>query len=108
MKFLVQYIKKIKYFENCGFTEEKELQEIAEIANYRHFHARDKLFDFGDQGDLFYIMLDGLVDLIIPDDKKEEEMHMQRQSTLFSRKETLTRMMKRAMWEKLEKANEER
>ena len=53
-------------------------------------------------------MLDGLVDLIIPDDKKDEEMLMQRQSTLMSRKETLTRMMKRAMWEKLEKMNEER
>lgn len=61
------------------------------------------MFDYGDQGDLFYIMLDGLVDLIIPDDKKDEEIYMQRQSTMLTRKETLNRMMKRAMWEKLEK-----
>ena len=53
-------------------------------------------------------MLEGLVDLIIPDDKKDEEMLMQRQSTILTRKETLTRMMKRAMWEKMEKMNEER
>ena len=69
-----EYIKKIKYFENCGFTEDKELQEIAEIADYQLFPARNMLFEYGDEGKYFYIMLDGLVDLIIPDEKKDEEI----------------------------------
>ena len=32
------------------------------------------LFEDGDEGKYFYIMLEGLVDLIIPDEKKDEEI----------------------------------
>ena len=49
-----------------------ELQEIASTLNYLKVDARTKIMDIGDPGDQLYIMLDGLVDVVVPVEKNNE------------------------------------
>ena len=47
--------------------------EIAATLNYLRVPARTQMFDYGDHGDLLYIVLDGLVDVIVPLEKEKQE-----------------------------------
>ena len=110
---MTQYIKNIEYFKNAGFTKKDELQEIAAVANYLSVPARTQLFDYGDYGDHYYILLDGLVDLIIPMEKEkvdpdkvgeEPEVLFKRESTfrLNRRQATLVeKKQRKSMWNKM-------
>ena len=62
------------------------------------------LFEYGDEGKYFYIMLDGLVDLIIPDEKKEEETIVS--GGRFNKEDNISRMRKKSKWESIRDKNE--
>ena len=47
----------------------QELQEIAATLNYLKVPARTQIFDYGDTGDHLYIILDGIVDVVVPMEK---------------------------------------
>ena len=47
----------------------KELQEIAATLNYLEVPARTQIFDYGDTGEHFYIIVDGIVDVVVPMEK---------------------------------------
>ena len=46
-----------------------ELQEIAATLNYLKVPARTQIFDYGDTGNHLYIILDGIVDVVVPMEK---------------------------------------
>ena len=62
------------------------------------------LFEYGDEGKYFYIMLDGLVDLIIPDEKKEEETILS--GSRFNKEDNISRLRKKSKWESIRDQNE--
>ena len=62
------------------------------------------LFEYGDEGKYFYIMLDGLVDLIIPDEKKEEETITS--GGKYNHADSISRLRKKSKWESIRDQNE--
>ena len=45
---------------------EDNLKEVAQVLTYKSFNANEMVFDYGQPGDKFYIILDGIVDILIP------------------------------------------
>ena len=54
-----------------------ELNEIAATLNYIRIPPRTQIFDYGDPGDLLYIVLDGLIDVILPFEKQKKDPSIQ-------------------------------
>ena len=50
--------------------------EIAAILNYLRVPGRTEIFDFGETGDNLFIILDGVVDVIKPTEKKPKEFSL--------------------------------
>lgn len=43
-----------------------ELTEIAQNLSYKFLPANQLVFDYGDEGDKFFIVLDGVCDILVP------------------------------------------
>ena len=50
--------------------------EIAAMLNYLRVPGRTEIFDFGETGDNLFIILDGVVDVIKPTEKKPKEFSL--------------------------------
>lgn len=51
----------------------KDLTEIAANLVYKFMPSNDIVFDYGDEGDKFYIVLDGICDILVPVLIKDEK-----------------------------------
>ena len=43
-----------------------DLAEIAQNLSYKFMNANEIVFDYGDDGDKFFIVLDGVCDILVP------------------------------------------
>ena len=43
-----------------------DLAEIAQNLSYKFMNANEIVFDYGDDGDKFFILLDGVCDILVP------------------------------------------
>ena len=63
---LAEHLKKIPFFQKQNIERKDELLEIAASLQYQ-FTPKDKMvFDYHDKGDIFYIIISGKVDIVIP------------------------------------------
>jgi len=65
-----------------------DLQEIALNLLLEQFHPGQMVFDHGDAGDKFYIILKGQVGVYIPIRVKVEHEELERRTTLFESEKT--------------------
>lgn len=64
---LAKYIRDIPFFKyrDTGVITEQDSFEIASALKFEKFKAGDKVVNFGDEGDKFYIILKGVVSVQI-------------------------------------------
>jgi hypothetical protein len=51
-----------------------DLAEIAQNLSYKFMNANEIVFDYGDDGDKFFIVLDGVCDILVPVIMKDEHV----------------------------------
>lgn len=59
-------IQSVKFFINKEITQRSELAEIAGYLKYMESDKGELIFDLGDQGQYFFIILQGECDVIVP------------------------------------------
>ncbi|CAI2387493.1 unnamed protein product [Moneuplotes crassus] len=65
-------IKNLKFIKEQNLPD-KNLLDLAQCLNLLEMEDGDLVFDYGTEGDLFYIILSGAVSILIPDKKSGEE-----------------------------------
>ena len=58
-------MQKIKFFQERDIKAQ-DFPDIIQSLTWEHFHTGDEVFQFGDFGDKFYIILQGRVNVLIP------------------------------------------
>ena len=69
-------MKQIKFFRERDIIKESQLMEIIKALQIEKFNINEEIFEYGDLGDKFYIILEGSVSVLIPfyvDVKREEK-----------------------------------
>ena len=51
-----------------------DLAEIAQNLSYKFMNANEIVFDYGDDGDKFFIVLDGVCDILVPVIMKDDHV----------------------------------
>ena len=81
-KQLLPFFRGISAFKDIGI-QDNDLSKIIMQFQIKTFLKDDVLFSYGEEGDYFYIVLSGLVDLYLPnpESKKQlqEVLHSERQ-----------------------------
>ena len=67
-----KYIQNIEFFKDAGINKSQELQDVAATLHYLKVPARTEVFDYGEHGENLFIILDGIVDVIVPTNKTEK------------------------------------
>jgi CRP-like cAMP-binding protein len=49
------------------------LDELVSVMSLRRFQAQEVVFEIGSEGDLFYFILDGAVEIRIPDQERKND-----------------------------------
>ena len=49
------------------------LDELVSVMNLKRFQAQEVVFEIGSEGDLFYFILDGAVEIRIPDQERKND-----------------------------------
>ena len=57
------------FFKDKGETE---VYEITKHLNYEHFNKNDIIFEYGSQGDKYYLIIRGEVAVMLPSKKQQE------------------------------------
>ena len=60
--------ERVKFFEKQDLTRE-ELTKIAAVIKYERISEKELIFEFGQKGDKFYIILTGEVKVLVPPKK---------------------------------------
>ena len=69
-------MKQIKFFRERDINKDSQLMEIIKALRIERFKKDDLVFEYGDLGDKFYIILEGSVSVLVPfqvDVKPEEK-----------------------------------
>ena len=68
IKFLSQYFRKVTFFEKLKMDKlDPEVQnKCFRVMQFEEHPCGEVLFNFGDEGDLFYVILKGQVSVEIP------------------------------------------
>ena len=66
MQQLAQLLKAVHFFRDRDITNDCDLVEIAKSLLLETFKVDDMIFDYGDEGDKFYIVVAGSVSIRIP------------------------------------------
>ena len=59
-------LKNVKFFVDREIQKDEDLYDIALTMSIQNYEEEEKVFDYGDQGDKFYIILKGQVGVDIP------------------------------------------
>ena len=63
---MTQLLGEVRFFYERDINKECDLIEIAKSLLLETFNKDDMVFDFGDEGEKFYIILEGTVSIRIP------------------------------------------
>ena len=66
MQQLAQLLKAVRFFRDRDITNDCDLVEIAKSLLLETFQHDEMIFDYGDEGDKFYIVVEGSVSIRIP------------------------------------------
>eukprot|EP00347_Sterkiella_histriomuscorum_P003283 403364882 len=67
IKQLIPYLKQIKFFqERQEIMKESDFLFLCERATYEHYNPHRVIFNYGDYGEKFYIILEGQVSVLLP------------------------------------------
>lgn len=83
MKQLANLLKGIKFFSDRNIKNPADLLEVAKTLLLENFDAEEMVFDHGEPGSKFYIILKGAVGVDIPIRIKVEQDELDRRRTLF-------------------------
>ena len=61
---------------------------ICEQMEFKFHEAGDLVFRYGDYGDLFYIILQGEVEVLIPSDSQKKKLHKSKEKAQNKKKKT--------------------
>lgn len=67
LETLADLLKQQKFFQEKNIQKQSDLVEIAQVLQLENFHSGSLIFDYGDVGDKFYIILQGQVGIEIPE-----------------------------------------
>jgi CRP-like cAMP-binding protein len=59
-------LRKIKFFKENGVTSDNELEQILAGLKLVEYQSNEVVFNFGDKGDAFYLVLDGIIEVYQP------------------------------------------
>ena len=83
MKQLANLLKGIKFFSDRNIKNPQDLLEVAKTLLLENFDTDEMVFDHGEPGSKFYIILKGAVGVDIPIRIKVEQDELDRRRTLF-------------------------
>ena len=83
MKQLANLLKGIKFFSDRNIKNPQDLLEVAKTLLLENFDSEEMVFDHGEPGSKFYIILKGAVGVDIPIRIKVEQDELDRRRTLF-------------------------
>lgn len=66
MQQLAQLLKAVRFFRDRDITNDCDLVEIAKSLLLETFERDEMIFDYGDEGDKFYIVVQGSVSIRVP------------------------------------------
>ena len=64
---------KIRRLDFFSFMDDEDILKLLKISKYRMYKKADIIFDEGDEGDRFYVIIEGVVDIVQSHDAKHEE-----------------------------------
>ena len=76
----VQVLQEMPLFRN---VDAKQLKVVAMMGESRTYHAGERLFEQGDEGDSAFIVLDGEVDVLVPTDGAEHSVAVLGRGEIF-------------------------
>lgn len=79
---IIELIKKIPFFSEKKEIKEADYKELAQGFNMQRFAAGDTVFQLGDDGDQFYIILTGSVSVMV---RNHQLKNWKQQRVLFQR-----------------------
>ena len=62
----------LKYFSDMKLTD-AQMKKVLRMMTYQFCHKGEKVFDFGDEGDQFYMIIQGGVEVLIPQGQPKAE-----------------------------------
>lgn len=63
---LSNLLKKIKFFKEGNVKEKQDLNEISKSIFLEQYNPGEMLFDYGERGSKFYLVMKGTVNIEIP------------------------------------------
>jgi len=66
MEKLSLALKSFLFFKEHNITKYHELLDIAHCLKYEHSEKNDVVFNYGEEGDRFYLVIDGTADVYVP------------------------------------------
>ncbi|MEE8455615.1 MAG: cyclic nucleotide-binding domain-containing protein [Limibaculum sp.] len=76
----VQVLQEMPLFRNVDL---KRLRVVAMMGESQAYHAQERLFEKGDEGDAAYIIIDGEVEVLVPTDGGEQSVAILGKGEIF-------------------------
>jgi signal-transduction protein with cAMP-binding, CBS, and nucleotidyltransferase domain len=72
---LIPMMRDIQFFKERGDVKEADFAEIGQCLTYEYFKNGNSVFEWGSVGDKFYIILQGVVSVQVPNEQYKKTIN---------------------------------